>query len=197
MIGLHSSPCEAAGEQSKVGQQHPGCGAGDGRLEVLGETAATAEPGEGTLDHPSPGQELEAVDAGRALDDLDRPGATIGDRALQLRAAIDPVGEDMAQAGKGLAQRTQQRHGAMRILDVGSCTKTASRKPCVSVTMWRLRPLMRLPASTPRGPPLSVVGALWLSMMPAEGSTLRPRAWRACMTNWALSQRHVPSSRQR
>src|SRR3977135_2337440 len=106
MIGLHSSTCEAAGEQSKVGQQHPGCGAGDGRLEVLGETAATAEPGKGTLDHPSPGQELEAFDAGRALDDLDRPGATIGDRALQLRTAINPVGEDMAQARDTLTERS-------------------------------------------------------------------------------------------
>src|SRR6266404_9197013 len=119
MIGLHSSPCEAAGEQSKVGQQHPGCGAGDGRLEVLGETAATAEPGEGALNHPSPGQELEAFDAGRALDDLDCPWPAILEGGAQLWAAVDPVSEDVAEPGKAPAQCAQQRHGAVRVLDVG------------------------------------------------------------------------------
>jgi len=37
-------------------------------------------------------------------------------------------------------------------------------KPCVSVTMWRLRPTSFFPASNPRIPPLSVVLTLWLSM---------------------------------
>src|SRR5271170_3660906 len=111
--------CEAAGEEPQVGEQDPGCRAGDGRLEVLGETPAAAEPGEGAFDHPSPGQQLEAFDASRTLDDLDRPRAAIGDRCEQLRAAIDAIGEDMAQLGEAAAQRSQQRYGTVRILDVG------------------------------------------------------------------------------
>src|ERR1700752_3070229 len=34
--------------------------------------------------------------------------------------------------------------------------------------MWRLRPWRRLPGSKPRGPPASVVEAVWLSMTPAR-----------------------------
>jgi hypothetical protein len=53
---------------------------------------------------------------------------------------------------------------------------------CVSVTIWRLRPLIFLPASNPRGPPLSVVFADWLSMTPAVGLASRPSFSRAAMT---------------
>src|SRR5665213_4074885 len=59
------------------------------------------------------------------------------------------------------------------------CACAASTNPCVSVTIWRLRPLMRWPASTPRGPPLSVIATLWLSMMPTEGIGPRPARRRA------------------
>src|SRR2546430_16773922 len=54
-----------------------------------------------------------------------------------------------------------------------------------------------LAPSTPRGPPLSVVFALWLSMMPADGIGLRPMVWRASLTRLRLMQCQVPSSRQR
>ena len=64
-----------------MGDEEPGGCAGDGGLEVLGETATAAEPGEGALDDPSSRQELEAFDAGRTLDDLDGPRAAIGDGA--------------------------------------------------------------------------------------------------------------------
>src|SRR6266487_935219 len=49
-------------------------------------------------------------------------------------------------------------------------------EPSVSVTTWRLRPFTFLAMSNPRGPPLSVVFTLWLSMMPADGVGLRPTA---------------------
>jgi hypothetical protein len=97
----------------------PGRGAGDGGLEVLGEAAAAAKPGEATLDHPSPRQELEAFDRWRAGDDLDGPGAAVRDRVVQLRAAVDAVGKDMVQLRESLAQRAQQQHRTMRVLAVG------------------------------------------------------------------------------
>src|SRR5215207_8470535 len=99
--------------------------------------SAAAEPGETALDHPTPGQQLKAFDASRPLDDFDRPRAAIGDGILQLGAAIDAIGEDVLQLGKAAPQIAQQRHRAMRILNVASCTRTASRKPWVSVMMWR------------------------------------------------------------
>src|SRR2546425_10300546 len=116
---LGSSPCKAAEGQAQVGEDQPGGGTRDGCLEVLAESRSAAEPGKATLNHPSPRQELEAFDAGGALDDLDRPRAAIGERGEQLRAAVDAVGEDMVQAGKSSAQRAQERHGAGRGLNVG------------------------------------------------------------------------------
>src|SRR5712692_4534083 len=98
-----SGSCKAAGEEPQVCHEDPGGGAGDGGLEVLGETSAATEPSQAARHHPSPGQELEAFDAWRALDDFDRPRSTIGDGVAQLFAAIDPVGEDMVQLGKRLA----------------------------------------------------------------------------------------------
>src|SRR5581483_12391855 len=49
----------------------------------------------------------------------DRPGTAISNRGKQLLAAVDAIGEDMPKPGKALPQRAQQRHRAMRILDVG------------------------------------------------------------------------------
>src|SRR5258708_30260764 len=56
----------------------------------------------------------------------------------------------------------------------------------VAVTIWRLRPLTFLPASYPRGPPLSVVLTDWLSMIPAEGLASRPAASRGSINNSKL-----------
>src|SRR5437667_11993921 len=119
MNDLRSSSCEASRQQAQIGKKEPSCGAGDRGLEVLGEAAAATKPGEGALDHPSAGQELEAFDAWRPLDDLDRPRAAIVDGGAQLGTPVDAVGEDVAQLGEASAQPAQQRHGAVRILDVG------------------------------------------------------------------------------
>ena len=44
-----------------------------------------------------------------------------------------------------------------------SCTIAPTSKPVVSVRIWRLRPLIFLPASYPHGPPASVVLTDWRS----------------------------------
>src|SRR4051794_41822014 len=62
---------------------------------------------------------------------------------------------------------------------------------------WRLRPFTFLPASEPRGPPLSVVFTLWLSSTTAVGEASRPTRSRSAMTRWWLIRPNSPSSRQR
>jgi hypothetical protein len=79
-----SSACKAMGEEAQVGEQEPNGGTCDRGLEVFGEAAAAVEPGEAALDQLSRGQQLEAFDAGGALDDLDGPGAAIGERSRAL-----------------------------------------------------------------------------------------------------------------
>src|SRR5271154_5306420 len=96
---IRSRCCQAPGEQAQVGDEEPGGAALDGGLKIFSQAAAAAEPGKGALDHPSPRQQLEAFDTGRALDDVDRPWAAIGDGALQLRPPVDAIGKDMPQGG--------------------------------------------------------------------------------------------------
>src|ERR1700720_2555099 len=52
-----------------------------------------------------------------------------------------------------------------------------------------------LPASYPRGPPLSVVLTDWLSMIPAEGLASRPAASRVSTNNSKLIRPKMPLSR--
>jgi len=54
---------------------------GDGSgvaLEVTGEAAASADPGEGSLDHPSFGQDNKSLGDVGSFDDLDLPGTGFG-----------------------------------------------------------------------------------------------------------------------
>src|ERR1043165_1302163 len=119
MRPIVSSPCETASEELNAGDHDPGFGAGDGALEVLGEPPITAEPGEGAFDHPAARLRLEGAKGLGSGDDLDRPLAEIAERAKQLGPAIDPISEDIAQARKALSERSQQRDGAMIVLNVG------------------------------------------------------------------------------
>jgi hypothetical protein len=132
--------CQASGQQPDVGDEEPSDFGCSGAFEVLGEAAASTEPGEGAFDDPPSRQQLEALDALRSLHDLDRPRSAMGDCGCELVAAVDPVGEDMAQLWEPASQPLQQRDGSMAILTLAGWTWTASRRPLVSVTMCRLRP---------------------------------------------------------
>ena len=111
-----------------MGDEEPGnlcCGC---PFEVSGEAAASSEPGKGALDDPAPGQQLEAFDTERPLDDLDLPRPAVRERLDELFAAIDPICKDVVQFGKALSQPLQQRHGAMDILHVGRMDVDSEQK---------------------------------------------------------------------
>ena len=110
---------EASSQQPEMGDEEP-CYFGCGRsFEVLGEAAASTEPGEGTFDDPAPRQELEALGALRSLDDFDGPRSAMGQCGDELIAAVNPVGKDMAKLGELEPQMFQQRYGSVDILDIG------------------------------------------------------------------------------
>src|SRR3954468_9965508 len=131
MIGAFSSPCETAGTQADAGDQQPSLGAGDRGFEVLGQAPVASKPCEGSLDHPAFRLRLEGADSLRTGDDLDRPAAGVGKRVEQLLPAIDAIGEDVAQFREAPCERSQQRHRAMIILNVGRkdayCERRAGR----------------------------------------------------------------------
>src|ERR1700755_1608693 len=102
-----------------MGDEKPSAFGGGRALEVSCETSASAEPCEGTLDHPAPGQELEAFDPERSLDNLDCPRPAMGQCVDELFTAVNAVGKDMPKAGKALSQALQQRNSTMDILNIG------------------------------------------------------------------------------
>jgi len=112
-----------------AGDHEPGRGTGDGRLEVLGETAVAAEPGEGALHHPTPGQDLEARHAVASLDDLQRPLADLLRRLAEFRSGPGAIGEDMAPPGEGPSDRGEQRRRAVAVLDVGGVNHAGDEEP--------------------------------------------------------------------
>ena len=86
-----------------MGDEYPrgfGC---RGSFEVFGETTAPAAPGKSAFDNPAPRQKLEAFDAMRSLDDLNRPWPAIRECFLKLVAAVDAIGKDVSQLGEPAA----------------------------------------------------------------------------------------------
>lgn len=80
MIFIISSPCEAAGQQLDVGDHELGFGAGDGRLEIFGQSAVAPEPSKGALHHPTFRFGHERSIALRSRNDFDCPPAKISER---------------------------------------------------------------------------------------------------------------------
>ena len=120
MNRVFSGSCEAAREELDAGEEDPGLGGLDGRLEVLGQPPVSIEPGERALDDPSAGQELEALHARGTVDDLQRPAADPLQCALELGPGIGAVGEDVAQAGKVAGDGGEHRRRAVAVLDLGA-----------------------------------------------------------------------------
>src|ERR1700736_5708257 len=108
MIPLISGSCETAGEHANASDSDPSLGAGDCLLEVLGETSASSEPGQGSFDHPTSWLGFEGSDALAAGDDLNRPFAELGDGVKQFGASVDTIGEEMPQGRKRKADGFQQ-----------------------------------------------------------------------------------------
>jgi len=101
-----------------VGDEKPSCFCGGRSLEVSTEAATPTEPRESAFDDPTPRQELEAFDAERPLDNLDAPRSAMGERGDKLFAPIHPVGKDMSELRKAVAQALQERDGAMNVLHI-------------------------------------------------------------------------------
>ena len=89
--------CDFSGEYSDIGEQDPGGSAGDCCLEILGESAASAEPGEGSLDDPSAWQKFKPLRVVGAFYALYGPFSDFFEASFQFRPSVSAIGEDMPQ----------------------------------------------------------------------------------------------------
>jgi hypothetical protein len=108
---------ETAGEELDTGNHKPGESAFDGGLKILGKTAVSVEPGDGSLDHPTALDEVEARGGLGAPDDFDRPFAELLEGVLKFVAGVAGIGEDMAQPGTNMADCGEQERRSIAILN--------------------------------------------------------------------------------
>src|SRR5690348_10622106 len=162
------------------GQIQPCFGAADRRLEVFGQPPVAAQPGECSLDYPAPGKQAKACGLIWPLHDGKRPLPHPSEGRFQLFASITAIGEDVAQPGEEVADRSQHADRAVPILDVGAVHLGADQQPggvgddvaLAPVDLAGVPGVAALPrprTGSPRGPPLSVVLTDWLSITPPEG----------------------------
>lgn len=146
-------------------------------LEVAHQAPVAADPGKGAFDHPALGQDDEAMEFG-ALDDVEFPGAGLGDSGRHLGSLIAGVGEDDLDEGEQAAAPPQQLEGAVVILhrsrmdhDVQEQAEGIDEDVALAARDLLARVV---PLRIDRGPPFCAALALWLSMMAAEGLASRP-----------------------
>ena len=102
-----------------MGDERPSYGAGDGRLEILRQSTAAAEPCESSFDDPSAWEIFETPRRVGAFDDFDRPFAHTFQRLAQFLPGIAAVSEDMAQPWIERADRGEHAWGTIAILNAG------------------------------------------------------------------------------
>ena len=83
-------PGQPADEQHDGGGVEEGSGGFESCLEVLGEAAVAADPGEEALDHPASGQDGEADLIGELANDLDDDGGGAATRSWRIRCRRRP-----------------------------------------------------------------------------------------------------------
>ena len=147
-------------------------------LEVFGETATAADPGEGALDDPALGQNDEAMQLA-AFDDLEFPSAGLCNRAGGLRRLISGVGED-AFDERVEAARAAIEHEPRTVTILDTCgvddnVQEEAERIDENVPLATLDLLARVIARRiDRRPPFCAPLALWASMMAAVGLASRP-----------------------
>ena len=94
---------QASEHDADHGETDEGRGGSRVALEVAREAAIVADPGEGSFDDPPFGQDYEAVEF-VSLDDLQLPGAALGQSVGGFRALVAGIGEDALDEGKEAAR---------------------------------------------------------------------------------------------
>ena len=88
-------------------------------LEVLGETATSAEPGERALHDPTLGEHHEAFGRMRAFDDLEWYAGKRQNLGSRGRALVTAVGEGLLDRGAHAAHDRHERCDHVSILNTG------------------------------------------------------------------------------
>ena len=145
---------------------------------VLGETAASTEPGEGPLDDPAFGQNLEADRLIRTLDDFQLPGPERLHGGSRQRPLVAAIGKNPFDEWKQAAHGLEHKQAAISILDAGGVNRNVQGQTQrvdqdMSLLAFDFLPRVVARRVDPR-PPFSAPLTLWLSMIAADGPASLP-----------------------
>src|SRR5271166_996013 len=143
-------------------------------LEILGQSAAAVEPGEGSFHHPPSGKNLEAFGGIRPLDDLDRKlRHHLRQGLAKLRPLIAAIGEELLQKRIEAEQGRENQHPAVAVLDIGGVNQDVDQQALgidQDMSLLAADFLARIiPLGINAAPPFSALFTLWLSMIQAVG----------------------------
>ena len=96
-------------------------------LEVLGETTAVANPGEGSFDDPAFGQDNKAMEIA-ALDDLQPPCTSFGNRLGHFRPLVATVSVDALDEWEAMAGLPGYGNGTVSVLNIGGMNNDAQQE---------------------------------------------------------------------
>ena len=142
-------------------------------LVVLTQPPAPAQPGQGALHHPPPGQHLEAVAVRIPTRHAQHP-APSGPGPRHQSASVRGISPDDLEPGKSIQQLYQDQLGSIPVLDVGGMNHHGQKQPGGIHCNVALAPGYLLARVVAPRPPFSVVFTDWLSMMAALGVASLP-----------------------
>ena len=172
---------------------------------VFAESPAPAQPGQGPLHHPSPGQHLKPVAVRIPAHHAQHPTAG-GPSPRRQPASIGGVSPDDLQSGEPVQQLHQYQLGPVPVLDAGGMNYCGQKQPsgirydvalASGYLLARVAAFARrsFPASEPRGAPFSVVFTDWLSIVDALGVASRPTFYRTWPRRASSTRSQAPSAR--
>jgi hypothetical protein len=141
-----------------------------------------AQPTEGTLHDPAPGQDLEAFDVVGPFHDRYPQASRAAKRGYptEQRSRVAAVRPDQAKPHQGAGEGPEYQFGSVAVLDVGGMDDHAEHQSQGIDDQVTLASTDFLARIVTADPPLDVVLTDWLSMMAADGIRSRPSL---CLTS--------------
>jgi len=149
----------------------------DQGLVIFAQPSVLSQPGEGALDDPAFGQNLESAGIITTLDDLQRPAAK-GSGPFNQLPGISAIRPDQLQPPEGSGEFRQHQLGPVAILQTGGMHHHAQDQAQGIDDDMPLAAVDFLPRVKTAYPPFSVVFTDWLSMTAAVGVGFLPSATR-------------------
>src|SRR5215510_2477778 len=189
------SACETSHHQVNHGDSDPCLSSLRQGLKVFTEPPRAIEPAKRAFHDPTPLQHLKALGRPRTFHDHQSP--------LEHRRhpcdefpRVPPVRPDELQARETGHECPEHRFGPIAVLDPRRMHHHHQEQPEDINHNMALTTAYALAAVIAPAPPFSVVFTVWLSMIPALGSRVRPEASRRSPRRVSCIRSQTPARRQ-